>query len=30
VLSIPNYAALSDDDVEEICDAILEVAATRV
>ncbi len=30
VLSIPNYAALSDEDVEEICDAILDVAATRV
>lgn len=30
VLSIPNYAALSDDQVEEICDAILDVAATRV
>ncbi|MDD5717302.1 MAG: DegT/DnrJ/EryC1/StrS aminotransferase family protein [Sulfuricurvum sp.] len=30
VLSIPNYAALSDDEVEEICDAILDVAATRV
>ncbi|HEX5623092.1 MAG TPA: DegT/DnrJ/EryC1/StrS family aminotransferase [Sulfuricurvum sp.] len=30
VLSIPNYAALSDDEVEEICDAILEVASTRV
>jgi len=30
VLSIPNFAALSDDQVEEICDAILDVAATRV
>lgn len=30
VLSIPNYAALSDDEVEEICDAILDVAITRV
>lgn len=30
VLSIPNYAALSDDEVEEICDAILDVASTRV
>jgi perosamine synthetase len=30
VLSIPNYAALSDDQVEEICDAILDVASTRV
>jgi len=30
VLSIPNYAALSDAEVEEICDAILDVAATRV
>jgi perosamine synthetase len=30
VLSIPNYASLSDDDVEEICDAILDVASTRV
>jgi dTDP-4-amino-4,6-dideoxygalactose transaminase len=30
VLSIPNYAALSDDEVEEICEAILDVAATRV
>jgi dTDP-4-amino-4,6-dideoxygalactose transaminase len=30
VLSIPNYAALSDEEVEEICDAILDVAATRV
>lgn len=30
ILSIPNYEALSDDDVEEICDAILDVAATRV
>lgn len=30
VLSIPCYAALSDDDVEEICDAILDVASTRV
>jgi dTDP-4-amino-4,6-dideoxygalactose transaminase len=30
VLSIPNYAALSDDQVDEICDAILDVASTRV
>lgn len=30
VLSIPNYAALSDEDVEEICEAILDVASTRV
>jgi dTDP-4-amino-4,6-dideoxygalactose transaminase len=30
VLSIPNYAALSDDEVNEICDAILDVASTRV
>jgi len=30
VLSIPNYAALSDEEVEEICDAILDVASTRV
>jgi len=30
VLSIPNYAALSDDDVDEICEAILDVASTRV
>jgi dTDP-4-amino-4,6-dideoxygalactose transaminase len=30
ILSIPNYAALSDDEVEEICDAILDVAASRV
>ncbi|MGD9969088.1 MAG: DegT/DnrJ/EryC1/StrS family aminotransferase [Sulfuricurvum sp.] len=30
VLSIPNYAALSDDEVDEICDAILDVASTRV
>jgi len=30
VLSIPNYAALSDAQVEEICDAILDVASTRV
>jgi dTDP-4-amino-4,6-dideoxygalactose transaminase len=30
VLSIPNYAALSDEQVEEICDAILDVASTRV
>lgn len=30
VLSIPNYAALSDDAVDEICDAILDVASTRV
>lgn len=30
VLSIPNFAALSDEDVEEICDAILDVASTRV
>jgi dTDP-4-amino-4,6-dideoxygalactose transaminase len=30
VLSIPNYAALSDDDVDSICDAILDVASTRV
>jgi dTDP-4-amino-4,6-dideoxygalactose transaminase len=29
-LSIPNYAALSDAQVEEICDAILDVASTRV
>lgn len=30
VLSIPNYAALTDDEVNEICDAILDVASTRV
>ncbi len=30
ILSIPNYAALSDDEVDEICDAILDVASTRV
>jgi dTDP-4-amino-4,6-dideoxygalactose transaminase len=30
ILSIPNYAALSDDEVEDICDAILDVAASRV
>ncbi len=30
VLSIPNYAALSDDEVDEICEAILDVASTRV
>jgi dTDP-4-amino-4,6-dideoxygalactose transaminase len=30
ILSIPNYAALSDRDVQTICDAIIDVAATRV
>ncbi|MDD2830100.1 MAG: DegT/DnrJ/EryC1/StrS aminotransferase family protein [Sulfuricurvum sp.] len=30
VLSIPCHGALSDEDVEEICDAILDVASTRV
>ncbi|MGZ5208128.1 MAG: DegT/DnrJ/EryC1/StrS family aminotransferase [Sulfuricurvum sp.] len=30
VLSIPNYAALSDKEIETICDAILDVASTRV
>jgi dTDP-4-amino-4,6-dideoxygalactose transaminase len=30
VLSIPNYAALSDKEVDIICKAILEVASTRV
>lgn len=30
VLSIPNYMALSDDDADEICEAILDVASTRV
>lgn len=30
VLSIPNYAALTDKEVDAICDAILDVASTRV
>ncbi len=30
VLSIPNYAALTDGQVDEICEAILDVASTRV
>lgn len=30
VLSIPNYAALTDEQVDEISDAILDVASTRV
>lgn len=30
VLSIPNYAALTDEQVDEICEAILDVASTRV
>lgn len=30
VLSIPNYAALTDKEVETICEAILDVASTRV
>ncbi len=30
VLSLPNYAALSDKEIKEICDAIVEVASTRV